>query len=84
MTTGIEEIQTIILELIEKELAISRHEIDPTRSFQELGLDSVNSLFLLDELERKLQLDIDPLSLYDNPTINSFASYLYQSLNGSR
>ncbi len=80
----LEEIQEIIKKIIANELAISPQEIVPTSSFYDLGLDSVNSIFLLAEMETTLDIHIDPMSVYDNPTIESFSKYLHNSLlNGA-
>ena len=75
------EIEKLIKEMISKETGISLPDISSQSSFHQLGLDSVNSLFLLGDLEDALNLDIDPLSLYDNPTIASFSVYINQLQN---
>ena len=74
------EIQNEIKEIIATELALSPDEIDNTKSFHDLGLDSVNSIFLLAKMEEKLDVYIDPLSVYDNPTVMSFSEYLHAQL----
>lgn len=76
----LEKIQQIICEIIANELNISVEEISYNSTFYELGLDSVNSIFLLSELETRLEIDIDPLSVYDNPTVFSFTQYLHSLL----
>jgi acyl carrier protein len=78
-----EEIQTCIVELISKELKLESEKVNVHAGFYELGLDSVNSLFLLDDLEKRLQMDIDPMSLYDNPTIASLAEFIDQLHHGT-
>ena len=75
------EIQNLICEVIANELHISPSEIIDDVSFHDLGLDSVNSIFLISEIENKLSIDIDPMSVYDNPTIKSFSKYLISLLN---
>lgn len=75
------DIQSLICEVIAKELTISASEINANDSFYDLGLDSVNSIFLLSEMEHKLSIDIDPMSVYDNPTVESFAKFLLSVLN---
>ena len=78
-----EEIKLLIQKLIAEELHIDADSIDADTSFHQLGLDSVNSIFLISELEIELQLDIDPMSVYDNPTISSFSDYIYQLSDGA-
>ncbi|MBV6647911.1 MAG: acyl carrier protein [Cyclobacteriaceae bacterium] len=71
-----DEVTSLVKTLIAKELKVAPDSIGEDVSFHDLGLDSVNSLFLLGDLEQKLNLDIDPLSLYDNPTVSSFSNFI--------
>lgn len=82
--TDIHSIAQAIKAIISRETGADVTLLDDQSSFHALGLDSVNSLFLLGELEDLLEVDIDPLSLYDNPTIASFSSYLNQLKNGAK
>lgn len=71
------EIQTEIKEVIAGELHLKVDDMDNTKSFHDMGLDSVNSIFLLAKMEERLNVHIDPMSVYDNPTIQSFSEYIY-------
>jgi len=75
------EIEELIKTMISKETGTRLPDISSQSTFHQLGLDSVNSLFLLGDLEETLNLDIDPLSLYDNPTIESFSAYINELQN---
>ena len=79
-----EQIQEMICKHLSRELNVDATTIDIDISFHDLGLDSVNSLFLLGDLEEELAMDIDPLALYDNPTISSFATFIYQKRHETR
>ncbi len=74
------EIQKEIKVIIAAELALNPDELDDLKSFHDMGLDSVNSIFLLAKMEEKLNVYIDPMSVYDNPTIKSFSEYLLAQL----
>jgi acyl carrier protein len=74
------EIKKNVKDIIAEELNLSPESIDELKSFYDLGLDSVNSIFLLAKMEERLDIYIDPLSVYDNPTIRSFSEYLYAQL----
>jgi acyl carrier protein len=76
------DIANYLRQLIAKELNIELATIRDESTFHELGLDSVNSLFLLDEIEGKYTIYIDPLSLFDNPSLTEFTVYLHQQING--
>ena len=78
------EIQDIIKDIIAQELAVNKDELKAEVSFHDLGLDSVNSIFLIALLEEKLGIDIDPMSVYDNPSIRSFSEYIVAEVNGTR
>ena len=75
------EIQEKIKEIIATELTLDITEINNTSSFHDMGLDSVNSIFLLAQMEEELNIHIDPMSVYDNPTVNTFSEYLHTQLN---
>lgn len=70
------EIKRRIIELLSKELKIDANQIKDDSTFYDLGLDSVNSIFLIYELEKEFHIDIDPLAIYDNPSLQLFTLYL--------
>ncbi len=73
MTTR-EETIAILKKLISDETGISNDEIKETDTFFNLGLDSVSCIFLMDKLEKNLQIELNPIHFWDYPTIayNSF------------
>ncbi|WP_425392994.1 acyl carrier protein [Ekhidna sp.] len=75
------EIKQHVKDIIAKELNLNSEDLDELQSFHNLGLDSVNSIFLLAKMEEKLDMYIDPLSVYDNPTIRSFSEFLHTELS---
>ena len=77
---SLDEIQNQIKKIIAAELAINVDDIDNSQSFHAMGLDSVNSIFLLAKMEEELNVYIDPMSVYDNPTIKSFSEYIHTQL----
>ena len=77
------DISHFVKELVAKEQKTDISAIRDDSTFNELGLDSVNSVFLLSYVEEHYDVDIDPLSLFDNPTIDSFSAYLFSLINES-
>ncbi|WP_420317576.1 acyl carrier protein [Ekhidna sp.] len=75
------EIKQHVKDIIAEELRLNPQDLDELRSFHDLGLDSVNSIFLLAKMEEKLDIYIDPLSIYDNPTILSFSEFIHKELS---
>ena len=59
-----QEIKTIVSEIIEKKLGISRTEIGSESTLKELGADSLDELEIIIEIERRLKIilpdDITP------------------------
>ena len=51
-------------------------EIDENVEFFSLGLDSVKALFVLQELEEYLDIEINPLVFWNHTTISSVSEYL--------
>ncbi|MEQ9377178.1 MAG: acyl carrier protein [Imperialibacter sp.] len=80
--TSQSEIADFIKNLIAKEIKKEVATIDDAVAFNDLGLDSVNSIFLLGDVEEHYKIDIDPLSLYNNPTVSSFTEHVYKLING--
>ena len=72
--------KTEILQLLKEEIAsesgIPASEISDTASFFELGLNSISAVFILDVLEKKLKVDMNPLFFWDYPTVELLADYL--------
>ncbi|WP_416864117.1 MAG: acyl carrier protein [Imperialibacter sp.] len=60
--TSQSEIADFIKKLIAKEIGKEVTTIDDAVAFNDLGLDSVNSIFLLGDVEEHYKIDIDPLS----------------------
>lgn len=78
-----EELTGIIKKLVSEETGISTGEIQDTDSFFNLGLDSVSCIFLMDKLEKQINMDLNPIHFWDYPTIDTYADFLIQELNGN-
>lgn len=69
-----------VLHLLKSEIAsesgLSISEISDGASFSELGLNSISAVFILDVLEKKLGVEMNPLFFWDYPTVELLAEYL--------
>lgn len=65
---------------ISDELGIDLDEIDVDVEFINFGLDSVNAIFILQHIEKFIGADLNPLLLWDYPTIESFSRYIVSTL----
>jgi len=79
-----EEINRLIVEFIANELDINPDEVKPEVTFHNQGLNSVNSLFLLNALEDKYGVSVKPIYLWDYPTVRSFTEFFYTFLHESK
>jgi len=69
-----------ILQTLKKEIAsetgLDVSDIADTATFFDLGLNSISAVFILDVLEKKLKVEMNPLFFWDYPTVGSFADYI--------
>jgi len=70
------ELIDFIRNKISEELGIDKNEIEPTIEFINFGLDSVSAIFVLQHIEKFIDAELNPLLLWDYPTIESFSDYL--------
>lgn len=56
-------------------LGVNINEIDENTEFVALGLDSLDTLFLLQELEDYTETEINPLVFWDYPNIELLSEY---------
>ena len=73
---NIQEIQNWIILWLSKELNIETQEIDIQEQLVNLGLSSRQAVILTGELEDWLGLEIDPILVWEYPTIKQIAEYL--------
>lgn len=74
--TTYEEVVEYLKGLIANEIKAPINEISEDVLFHEFGLDSVNSVFLLEQVESKYQLELTPLYFWDHPNIRLFAQQI--------
>jgi acyl carrier protein len=75
------EVIHIVKSQIVKETGLDISEIEDTSDFYSLGLDSVNAIFVLDELEKKLKVEMNPMFFWDFPTVEKFSGHIHELLN---
>ncbi|MFE7745048.1 acyl carrier protein [Nocardia sp. NPDC057455] len=52
------------------------HEVDPVVPLAELGMDSVSAVSLCGEIEDRWLLEVDPVLVFEYPTIADIATYI--------
>jgi acyl carrier protein len=74
------EILNILKQEIASETGLPLSDIGDDDSFHSLGLNSISAVFILDELEKKLGIEMNPMFLWDYPTVSLLAGHI-TSLN---
>ena len=77
--------KTHILETLKEEIAretgLSLAEIADDATFFSLGLNSISAVYVLDKLEKKLKMPMNPMFFWDYPTVSLFAKHLASEIN---
>jgi acyl carrier protein len=74
------EIEQWLVTQLAEILELPPAEIDVTARFDRYGLDSIAAVSLTGDLEDWLDYELDPVLMYDYPTIQGVAQYLAQEL----
>lgn len=70
------EVRELLKSEIARETGLVIEQIDNSASFYSLGLDSISSVFVLDEIGKKLSLDLNPMLFWDYPTVELLANHI--------
>ncbi|QLE56268.1 acyl carrier protein [Nostoc sp. TCL26-01] len=77
---AVDTIQGWIINQIAKQLGINAQTIKVTEPLTRYGLDSIDSVTIVGELEDWLSAELPPTLLWDYPTIEKAANYLVNEL----
>jgi acyl carrier protein len=69
-------IQAWIVDYVADVLALEPHEVAPDKPFDGFGLDSVTAVGMTGALEEWLGKRVDPMLIYQHPTISKLAEAL--------
>jgi acyl carrier protein len=73
-----EQISEFCVASLANVLRVAKNTITTDTKFTRLGLDSAMIVYLMMELEEKLNLELSPDDFYDYPTVNDLSLYLLQ------
>lgn len=74
----IEHVKAVLTKEIATELSMSPGEIDDQASFMKLGISSVQALKIINRLRKELDIDINPVALFEFKTIEDISNYLVE------
>jgi NAD(P)-dependent dehydrogenase (short-subunit alcohol dehydrogenase family)/acyl carrier protein len=72
------DIRTLILMKLKKTLKLENEAIDPHKTFQDYGLDSITGMKLAVTLQQSLGIEVLPRWLIDYPTLDSLAEKIVE------
>ena len=75
-----EEISKFCVDQLAEILRIPKEQVDVNAKFTRLGLDSAMTVYLLMELEDRLNLELSPDTFYDHPTVNDLSAHLAEKV----
>ena len=78
-----DEVTRILKESIAEEMGIAISEIEMDDTFFDLGLDSVTCIFVMDRVEKKLDITLNPVAFWDHPTVEAFSAHIEKVLQGA-
>jgi acyl carrier protein len=70
------EISDILKNEVARETGLPLSTISDEAEFFELGLDSISCIYVLDRVEKKIGVELNPLYFFDHPTISSLARFI--------
>lgn len=76
MNVELAEIISLMKEKISEEVEVEVAKIDADIEFKNLGLDSISSMFMINDLEEKYKIQLKALHLMEYPTIRTFAEFV--------
>ena len=71
-----EQISEFCIVSLANVLRVPKDVVDADARFNRLGLDSAMVVYLMMDLEEKLDLELSPDDFYDYPTVNDLSRYL--------
>ena len=74
------ELQDWLRAHLAEELRVPAGAIDPAEPMSAYGLDSVQAITLLTEVEEHMGFEIDPNALWEYPTVAAFTGLLVDQL----
>jgi acyl carrier protein len=75
-----EQISELCVASLAKVLRLPKDRVETDTKFNRLGLDSAMVVYVMMELEEKLDVELSPDDFYDHPTINQLSRFLAEKL----
>lgn len=74
----LDEIMEVIRGYVAETIGEVPEEIDDEVSFFKLGISSIQALKIINRMRKMLEIDIDPVAMFEYKSVSSLAQYLYE------
>ena len=74
--TSVNLIKAWLIDWLAQELGFDREKIDPRQSFLSYGMDSVQAMTMVGDLEANLEVRLPPTLAWDYPDIDALSAHL--------
>lgn len=74
-----EEIRQSVMNIVQKNLDLKEGEIKQNLTFKDMGTDSITSVEIARDVNKKFGTAFDAVTIYDYPTIEALTDYVYIS-----
>ncbi|UZN02617.1 beta-ketoacyl synthase N-terminal-like domain-containing protein [Cellulomonas sp. S1-8] len=71
-----DEIKAVLIKGIASELSIAPGDVGDDEGFAQLGVSSVQALKIVNRLRKELDMDINPVALFEFKTVDDISAYL--------
>lgn len=78
MNRSREQMASCIREQIVSVTQIVPDSLDENMSFIKCGISSIQAIMIINRIKKKLQLDINPVAMFEYKNIAQLSSYLYE------
>jgi acyl carrier protein len=76
--SSVQDIIQYVKQLIARETGVNEQEIGEKDNFWEFGIDSVNSIYIIDQVESHFGIRLTQLHFWDYPTIEQLAKKVFE------
>lgn len=80
MNVSIEQVMEQLVDIVSSNLHLSKDELDYDISFKELGVDSINSIEIMRDINELFSLNLDAVTIYDYSTIKVLAFHILEEI----
>ena len=82
-SNSVDSFKSWLIDWMVRELGVDRSSIDTGQTFLSYGMDSVQSMTMVGDIEAKLGLRLSPTLAWDYPDINSLSAHFAGRSGGS-